>query len=62
MEITVEQIFDIVAILETYDESSGVDLYEQCRRIDSNLNLIGFRGEWGLDGGIYSVTKINNND
>lgn len=58
MEITVEQIYDIVGILETYDESSGVDLYEQCRKIDSDLNKIGFRAEWGLDGGVYSVTKI----
>lgn len=61
MKITVEQIYDIVGILESNMEVTGGS-YEQCRKINEELNKIGFEAEYGLDGEIYSVTKINDND
>lgn len=45
---------EVKQILGTLDEDK--DLYQECNRINKELNLINYSCEWGLDG---AITEVN---
>ena len=55
MELTIEEIYNIVGILDQITEDAS---YDQCKEIDLQLNKIGYSANYGLDAEIYSITKI----
>tara|TARA_R110001599_G_scaffold19026_1_gene73280 strand:+ start:170 stop:505 length:336 start_codon:yes stop_codon:yes gene_type:complete len=44
---------EVKAIVDTYDDNEN--LYEECRRIQKELEHIGWTCDYGLDGGVYGV-------
>ena len=44
------------AALESFDEDK--DAYAECTRIESQLRTLGYSVEWGLDGELYDLKKI----
>ena len=46
---------NVKSIVDSWDENE--DLYKECARIKSDLNLIGWTCSYGLDGMVYDVTR-----
>ncbi len=48
---------EVKAIVDTYDDNEN--LYEECHRIQKELEHIGWTCDYGLDGEVYYVRAIN---
>lgn len=48
---------EVKAIVDTYDDNEN--LYEECHRIQKELEHIGWTCDYGLDGEVYDVRVIN---
>lgn len=49
---------EVKAILDTYDEDT-LNGYEECERINTNLNKIGWQCDYDLSATIFEVTTID---
>lgn len=48
---------DVKNIVDSYDDNN--DKYSECRRIKAELEQIGWTCDYGLEGEVYDVEKIN---
>jgi len=48
---------DIKDVVDSWDDNK--DIYAECRRIEQVLNNQGWMCDYGLDGMVYDVKKIN---
>lgn len=48
---------DIKDVVDSWDDNK--DIYAECRRIRSELEQMGWTCDYGLDGEVYDVRKVN---
>lgn len=48
---------EVQSVLNTWDENT--DLYAECRRIQAQLNDMGWDCDWGLDGEISTIMPLD---
>lgn len=54
--VEIEYPKEVVDVIESW--KSNEDLYQECKRIKYELELIGWTCDYGLDGEIYDVKEI----